>query len=142
MQCRIMTPRVTTMWQVATCGSTEVMHGSVHLNTDQNPPTATHGDSLSGGDQTHHMVAPVAPRMPLFGVGGNTAITPLPSSGICHAGTWTRQPQGNETLTHRHAWHHTNTTHTDTPRNTKPHTQTRLVTKTQPMPGPRPTVRM
>lgn len=50
--------------------------------------------------------------------------------------------KGNETLTHRHAWHHTNTTHTDTPRNTKPHTQTRLVTKTQPMPGPRPTVRM
>lgn len=72
---------------------------------------------------------------------GNTQARSLsPPTLYVVTGTQTHQPQQNETLTHTHThvWPHANTTHTDTPRDSKPHTQTRPVTNTQPVLVPYP----
>lgn len=119
------------MCNVTACSSTGVTHGSVcHTSGHRSKPRGDTG--LVTQNTSHTDLRDTAT------LEGAHRHNPSPSHVVCHAGTWTRQPQGNETLTHRHVWQHTNTAHADTPRDTKPHTQTHPVTKTQPVLVPRP----
>lgn len=83
-----------------------------------------HGDTLTSHSVTH--CSPdtrLAPGTPRWGEHGD--ITPLLSRVLCHAETWARQPQGNETRTDvpGNTLTQPTQTHPETPNHTHRHSQ-------------------